>query len=213
MIFDSQTVRLRKKTEERLAVFNAPTRYFFVLTIISAAIASCGLILDNVSIIVGAMVVAPLITPIFGFSLGFILLKWKRMGESLLSVTLGTMAAVTVAYLFAHLVMFIEGSTITLTTEILSRGESGLLYFIIAVMSGLAGAYCYAEPKISASFAGIAISVAVIPPLAVVGIGLATVNSTLAMRSLSLFGFNLMGIFLGSLFMFLILGFGKDIDK
>ncbi len=97
--------------------------------------------------------------------------------------------------------------------EILSRTHSNLLFFLVALFSGMAGSYAYAKPKVLSSITGIAISVALVPPLAVTGLGIATQQLNLSQESFILYLFNLSGICFGSIIMFLILGFGKDIPK
>lgn len=209
MIF-SPAVRIRKKTEARLEQYNQPSLSYFLLIILSSAIATAGLLLDNTSIVIGAMVVAPLITPIFGFALSFIVLKWRRMFISLGMLLSGTISAILISTVLAGLVTLVDGKSIMLTSEIISRTEPNLLYFLVALFSGMAGAYAYAKPDVLASLPGIAISVAVIPPLAVAGIGIVLTNFELVTQSLLLYGFNLAGILFGSLIIFLSFGFGSE---
>lgn len=210
MFFDSPRTRIRKQTEARLDQYSQPSTSFFLLIALSAAIAALGLIMNNASIVIGAMVVAPLITPLFGFSLSVLVLKGKRMLRALGMLISGTLLALLVAMLVSLLALWVEGS-ITLTPEIIGRTKPDLFFFLVAFFSGIAGAYAYAKPDISASLAGIAISVAVIPPLAVSGIGIVLQQWSLAQASFLLYGFNMVGICLGALFLFLCLGFAHDV--
>lgn len=208
----SHTIRLREKTEKRLENYTRPTKNFFILISLSTAIIVLGLLLDNIAVIIGGMVVAPLITPIFGFSLGLILLKIKKVAISLYSLGLGTLLSIVVATSIAYLMILIEGKKILLTTEILTRTEPNILFFLIAFFSGMAGAYAYTHERIPERITGIAISVAIIPPLAVMGIGLAMIDSHLITQSFLLYLFNLLGICFGSVIMFVLMGFGKNIE-
>ena len=209
----SQTVRLRRRTEARLDEYNKPSQDFFVLISLASSLAVLGLALDNAAIVIGAMVVAPIITPIFGFSLGLIVARAKRVTVSLTTLLLGTLLSIVVTTITGLVVMFVEETGITVTDEILARAEPDLLFFLVAFVSGLIGAYAYARHDVAERIAGIAISVAVIPPLAVVGIGIALQDWTLATQSLWLYAFNLLGICFGSILMFVFLGFGKEIEK
>lgn len=190
--------------------YTHPSVSFFVLIICAAIIATAGLILDNAAIIIGAMVVAPLITPLFGLSLGLILFRGKQIWYSILLLFSGTVMGIAASFLITKLVVLIEGIPITLTDEIFARSESHLLFFIVALMSGIAGAYSYAKPHLYGAIAGVAMSVALIPPLAVAGIGLAMQDWVLTDGSMYLYSINLAGILFGSILLFITLGFGGE---
>jgi len=209
----SSSARIRSHAQKQLEKYSSPSRDFFTLIILSSAIVSFGLILDNSAIIIGGMVVAPLITPIFGFSLNILILRFKELGKSLLSILLGTLSAIIISILIGYLTNFIDESSLKATSEIISRVKPDIFYFLVALLSGLAGSYAYVSEKISASITGIAISVALIPPLAVAGLSIAMQNWNHLESSLILYMLNLVGIFFGSTIMFIILGFGHDIEN
>ena len=209
MSFFSSTDRVRRKAETKLNEYNKPSLNFFVLISLSSAIATLGMALNNTSVIIGAMIVAPLITPVFAFSLGLILFQGKNVLHSLLSILFGTLSGIIVASLIAFLIIFINGDFV-ITAEILGRTEPDVLYFLVAILSGVAGAFAYGRPKLQESITGIAISVAIIPPLAVTGIGIALQNFHLLQTSFMLYVFNLCGISFGSIVTFVALGFGKE---
>lgn len=209
--FLSESNRVRRQAEKRLNEYNRPSLNYFVLISLSAAIATLGLALDNTSIIIGAMVVAPLITPIFAFSLGLILFRLENVARSFVSIFLGTLTGLGVATLMALIVILFLGD-FPLGNEVLGRTEPDLLFFLVAFFSGIAGAFAYGRPQVLESITGIAISVAIIPPLAVTGIGIALQNFHLMQTSFLLYAFNLLGIAFGSIVTFVALGFGKDIE-
>ncbi len=208
-LFHSHIDRLREKTARRLDAYTKEQSSFYFLIAAAAAIAAMGLLLNNASIIIGAMVVAPLITPVFGFSLGLILLRGQTIFRTLLAITLGSLLALLVAYTIGILSIFLEGTVFTVTNEMFTRTDPNIWYFLIAILSGMAGAFGYTRPQVVESITGIAISVAVIPPIAVTGLALSIGNDLLLWQSLFLYLFNLAGICFGSIIMFLILGFGK----
>ena len=156
------------------------------------------------------MVVAPLITPFFGFSLSLILFRMKSILETLGAIILGIFVAVGIAFVIGYITNFIYIGTFINTNEILSRTKPDILYFIVAILSGLVGSYAYARPSLSERIVGIAISAAIVPPLAVVGLSIAKMDMKLITSSSVLFLVNLLGICLGSILMFIILGFGKE---
>lgn len=206
----SRAARVRRQTEARLAEHHTQKKDFYVLITIASAIACIGLALNNVSIIIGAMVVAPLITPVFGFSLSLIVLNMMRGLRSLWMLFLGTILALAISVIVGYLMVIIEGPLIALNSEIISRTEPNLLFFLTALLSGMAGAYAYAKPQVLASIAGIAISVAVIPPLAVSGLAIVFQDPAMFNASFLLYLLNLAGISFGAIIMFVSLGFGKD---
>lgn len=208
----SRTVKVRRKTEEQLEHYTKPSVDFFVLMIVSSSIATIGLLLDNASIVIGAMMIAPLITPLFGFALSTLLLRPKTMGLSLIAILLGTALGFFTAILASLAISTIAPEYFMITNEILARTSPNMLYLLIAILSGMAGAYAYGRPNLSERVVGIAISVALIPPLTVSGIAIAMQDWNIAGQSFLLYLLNLSGILFGSICIFMFLGFGKDIE-
>jgi uncharacterized hydrophobic protein (TIGR00271 family) len=209
----SSGARLRNSTQRRLENYTNDLTTYYLMTALAASLASLGLLLDNTAIIIGAMLLAPLITPIIGFSLSLIVLRPKKLAHALFSISLGAIVTLLIAYLFGTLTIVIEGNTIPITNEMFVRTNPNLFYFLVALCSGLAGAYSYAKPKVLESVTAIAIAVAIVPPLAVSGLAFSFGENILASESFYLFLFNLAGICFGSIIMFLILGFSKDVLK
>lgn len=203
----------RKKTEQRLESYNQPTFGYFFLIFLSSTMATFGLIMNNTSIVIGAMVVAPLITPFFGLSLSLLLLHGVNILKSIYMLFAGTVLAILTAMFFATIINFADSNLISLNTEIISRTKPDVLFFLVALFSGMAGAYAYAKPDKLDSLAGAAISVAVIPPLSVTGIGLTISDSLIFSQSLFLYLFNLSGICFGAILVFFFLGFGGPENK
>lgn len=211
--FRSPVVRIRRATQQRLDEVTPQSRDFYVLIALSAAMAALGLLMNDTAVIIGAMVVAPLVTPIFVFSLSLLILQGKDLFRSSLAIVFGTLLALGVAATIGSVANGLSDHGLVLTEEILSRSKPDMLYFFVACISGLAGAYAYARPKIKAFVTGIAIAAAIIPPIAVAGIGLSLGNMFLFRQSMLLYMFNIIGICLGSICMFVCLGFGKELDK
>ncbi|MBD3310982.1 MAG: TIGR00341 family protein [Candidatus Magasanikbacteria bacterium] len=207
--FLSKKSLLQSRIEKRLEEYDHPSKSFFFLIAIATSLASLGLALDNTAVVIGAMVVAPIITPVFGFSLAIIIIKISNAFKSLSSIFLGSITAVIVSAITGYIIKFIEGQNLILTNEIVIRAKPDLFYFLVAILSGLAGAYAYSKPKILSSITGIAISVALLPPLSVIGLSITMQNWHLMEQSIFLYILNLTGIFLGSIISFLVLGLGN----
>ncbi len=202
----SSTHRLQVRTQKRLEDHSRPSNNFFVLTGLSAAIAACGLILDNTSIVIGAMVVAPLTTPMFDLALSLIIFRMRRVLLSLSAVALGMLLAIATGGVVGFVIALLDGRAPSINPEIASRLEPSFLFFLVALLSGAAGAYAYSRPKVPESITGIAISVAVIPPLAVTGLGIVMQSRDVALQSFFLYLLNMIGIIFGSVVMFIIVG-------
>jgi len=158
---------------------------FYLMLGLAAVIATFGLLSDSAPAIIGAMIIAPLMAPIISLSYGVAATNRKLAGRSLVTTVTGTVLVIGLAWLGTQgLGLRIAGS------EILNRTTPTLLDLGIAMASGAAAAFAYSRRSIMSSIAGVAIAVALVPPLAVTGIGLAQVQAVGADigRPLALFG-------------------------
>jgi uncharacterized hydrophobic protein (TIGR00271 family) len=176
--------------EQIAAEMNAasfPTVSFFFLLALSAAIATFGLLANSAPVIIGAMIIAPLMTPIMGLSYGLVGLEWPQIIRSAITVILGVLVVIAISFFSAN---FIEIKVAG--TEMLSRAFPSLLDLGVAMAAGAAGAFSLSRESIRNSIAGVAISVSLVPPLAAAGIGLAlggkaTADVGLSFREVGLF--------------------------
>jgi uncharacterized hydrophobic protein (TIGR00271 family) len=174
---------------------------FFVLITLSCIIASLGLLLDSPAVVIGAMLVAPLMSPILGFSLGMVLGDVRLIRLAIEAVFKGVVLAVIIAIFTGVLSPFKE-----LTGEMMARTQPTLLDLVVALASGMAGAYALARKEVSAALPGVAIAAALMPPLGVVGLGLAVGNPQVVAGALLLFITNLASISLAGVIVFILLG-------
>ncbi|MFC2037923.1 DUF389 domain-containing protein [Chloroflexota bacterium] len=144
---------------------------FFVMIALSAAIASLGLLLNSPAVIIGAMLVAPLMAAIFGLSLAVVRGDLKLLRRAASATLRGMLLAIFVGFVVGILYALLASSAIS-QQAILSRTQPNLLDLGVALASGAAGAYALCRREVSAALPGVAIAAALVPPLAVVGIGL-----------------------------------------
>ena len=175
---------------------------FMVMMILSTLIATFGLFANSSPVIIGAMILAPVISPIFSFSMGMVRYDVPMLKESFITITAGTLVSLAVAA-GVSLVIPLE----LLTSEIEARLSPTLLDMGIAVSSGIAAAYAHANEGIAKSLAGVAIAVALVPPLAVAGIGVGWWDWEVFSGAILLYATNLAGIILFGGLTFLLLGF------
>jgi len=175
---------------------------FLTLMVLSTLLASVGLFASSAPVIIGAMILAPLMAPIISLSMALV-----RQDASLLSRSIKTLlTGLCLSLGFAAVASFIMPMEIV-TPEIAARLSPSLLDLGVAVISGIAGAYAHARIEAAKSMAGVAIAVALVPPLAVTGIGLGWLDFHVAWGALLLFLTNLAGIVLAAALTFLALGF------
>jgi uncharacterized hydrophobic protein (TIGR00271 family) len=175
---------------------------FLVFMVLSALLASFGLYADSTPVIIGAMILAPLMAPIISLSMAMARQDINLMHSSTKTLMTGLFVAMGFAMLLSFMLpMHLE------TTEISARLRPTLLDLGVAIISGIAGAYAYARVDAAKSLAGVAIAVALVPPLAVTGIGLGWMSPRIAFGALLLFLTNLAGIVFAASITFLLLGY------
>ncbi len=178
------------------------TTAYLVMMILSTVLATFGLFGNSSPVIIGAMILAPLMSPIVSFSMGVVRYDVNMLKFGFKTILIGTL----VSLLFAALVAMIIPLRV-LTSEISARLSPNLLDLGIAVASGIAAAYAHAKEEIAKTLAGVAIAVALVPPLAVAGIGIGWMDWDVFSGAFLLYGTNLAGIIMFSGLTFLILGF------
>ncbi len=180
-------------------------RYAFMIAM-SAGIAILGLLLSSPAVVIGAMLLSPLMGPIIGagFALAIGDIGWlKYSAKALLSGTL-------VASAFCAFIVVLSPLQ-TVTEEIAARTRPNLFDLVVALFSALAGAYSMIRGR-EGTIVGVAIATALMPPLAVVGFGLATWNWTVFGGALLLFFTNLMTIALSAAVMARLYGFRTSLS-
>ncbi|MHC4771883.1 MAG: TIGR00341 family protein [Planctomycetota bacterium] len=193
--------------ERKTAVMNGifedsvPAPRFYVMVIISNLIAVLGLVANSPAVLIGAMLVAPLMTPIFGISLALVRGNPQFLFRAILAEVQGVGLAILLSFLFGLLPLAIEP-----TSEMLARTQPNLLDLLVAVFAGLAGAYAMVDERISPSLPGVAIATAIVPPLANTGLCLALGEYWGGLGSFALFLANFLSILLAASFVFAAAG-------
>ncbi len=176
---------------------------YLVLMVLSTVLATFGLFADSTPVVIGAMILAPLISPVISLSMGTLRQEKKLILDSIIT----TFAGLGISVLFAVLITWLT-PIYTPGSEILNRTRPHLLDLGIAVVSGIAGAYAHARKEVGQTLAGVAIAVALIPPLAVAAIGIGWANWDIFSGAFLLLITNLAGMVLAAALTFAILGFG-----
>ena len=179
---------------------------FTVLLFLSTVIAANGVIEDSTATVIGAMIIAPLMTPILATTAAIVMGDASRAWRSFLLVVAGAVGVVALAWLLGalavHVIDFHSNS------QIVARVSPRLLDLIVALAAGTAGAFATSRSDVADSLPGVAISIALVPPLCVVGISLAGGQWGDAWGSLLLFLTNFLSILLAGGAIFGLLGLG-----
>lgn len=165
-------------------------------------VAVMGLSAGSAAVVIGAMLLAPLMVPVLGVAAAVAMAMPRHLGRSLVIVLLASLGSIALAYLLA---MFLPAEP--LSGEVLSRTSPDLRDLVVALAAGAAGAYATVRTDVSSSLPGVAVAVALVPPLSVVGIALEAGRRDLAEGAALLYAANLTAIILIGVLVFLLTGF------
>lgn len=191
----------RREIYEDVADMSQPGGSFYIMVALSTVIAAYGLLIDSAAVVVGAMLVAPLMGPIFGIALALASGSRRLLWSSLQSEIFGIVIAIGVG-----VVIGLAPFRMPIGAEWLVRTQPTLYDLAIALASGLAGAYALVDERMSPALPGVAISVAVLPPLAACGLAASAGRWDMAGGALMLFIANFFAIQIAAAVVFSIFG-------
>ncbi len=203
-------VSLERRAEVQVQLRDSctPDFDFFLLVLLSAVIATLGLLTNSAAVIIGAMLVAPLMSPIIGIGLASLTGDARLFRDSGVALGRGALMAILMAVLLAWGNRYLPFVTLQeLPAEVLSRTRPSPIDLTIALAGGMAAAFALAMPSISAALPGVAIATALMPPLCTVGIGVAMGRWDVAGGALLLFLTNAVTIAFAGMLVFFALGF------
>lgn len=195
----------KERVCDSISAGSHPTQEYFIMLVISAVIATIGLLTNSVAALIGAMLVSPLLLPVIGISLGAVKGDFKLFYTAIEAEAKGVAIVIP---LVALLTLLIPNASIT--SEILLRTHPTPLDLMVALGSGAAAAYALSRKGISAALPGVAIAVAVMPPLCVVGIGFAMRNLAVAFGGGLTFLANVVAINFAASIVFWLMSFGPS---
>ena len=181
-------------------------RYAFMI-MMSAGIAVLGLLLSSPAVVIGAMLISPLMSPILGLGFSLALFDFAEMRRSMKALAIGSLVAVA----FTAIIVLLSPLKAP-TAEILARTRPNLFDLMVALFAALAGSFAIIRGR-GDTIVGVAIATALMPPLAVVGFGLATGNVPVLAGALALFATNFLTIALSATIMARVYGFGHHLSE
>jgi len=199
----------RKEALEELFVFGKENQLPFfrrmaVLTIVSTVIATGGLLSDSAAVVIGAMLIAPLMRPVMSAAAAITMGWSKRLYQSLLLIAVMTVAVILISYFLALL----SPDMISMTEQTLARTRPTFFDLVIALASGVGGAYVMTR-KESSAIPGVAMAVSLLPPLASCGILLEFAEYEFALKAFILFFTNFLAMTLAASMTFVVTGMSR----
>ncbi|NND99620.1 MAG: DUF389 domain-containing protein, partial [Pirellulaceae bacterium] len=162
---------------DNLVLGSKPNLEFLGLISASSMLAAFGLLQDSAAVIIGAMLIAPLMTPILGAGLSLAHGNRPLFKTSLMTISLGFVGALGASILFGLLVIMVRPTSHNhldwITPEMWSRCRPSPLDFCVGLVGGMAASYAQTRRHLSAALAGAAIAAALVPPLSTAGLQIA----------------------------------------
>ncbi|MFI5527702.1 DUF389 domain-containing protein [Kitasatospora sp. NPDC051853] len=174
---------------------------FWTMLLLSAVIAAGGVLTDSTATVIGAMIIAPLSTPIMGIALGAV----RRRGGAAGRFVLGGVVLVVAVGALASLVVPASYDLLS-DSQVAGRTSPGLLDLMAALATGFAGAVALARKDVAAVLPGVAIAISLVPPLVVVGVCAGQGAWWLSLGALVLFLSNLLALVFAGMVVFAALG-------
>lgn len=194
----------QKRTIETLLEESRADGPFYLMLGTSAFITTLGLLLGNTIVVIGGMLVAPLLFPVLALGMGITTSSSQAISRSLGIVWKSIVVVMGISFLTAFIL-----NANSRTEAIKLAADPNLFYFLTAFASGVIAAFTWVKEKMSSSLPGVAVTVALVPPLAVAGIAIAFFSRTLFTGSITLFLVNLLGIVTASAIIFSLFGFSR----
>ena len=197
-------VDVDKGYNKLIALCNFSADYIFMI-VMATLLCILGFVMESETIIIGAMVVSPLLNPIVAFGASVIRKDKRNILRLLIIIIFGLLIGIVLSILIS----LIWSSDLSQSELVSKMQGQPFVYFLVAIISGMVAIWCFYWPKATQAVTGIAIAIALIPPVAILGIGIAA-NHKIVPTAALIVGLNILGIFIGAMIVLLFLRkFGK----
>jgi uncharacterized hydrophobic protein (TIGR00271 family) len=183
---------------------SVPSFNFYILLALSGAISTLGLLAGSAATIIGAMIIAPLMGPMIGIAYAMVMANRRLLRRSSFTLLTGILMTIGTSMIISYLI-----GLRTLNSEITARVHPTLMDLGVALAAGAAGSFAKSRRGIADALPGVAIAVALVPPLSVIGIGLAFGEQTVTTGASLLFLTNLISIIFSGGLVFLCQRYGS----
>ncbi len=203
-----------RRQEVRRALREAvhPDFDYFAMVVLSSVMATLGLLMDSAATVIGAMLVAPLMSSVLALGFAALIGDRELFQHGAQTLAQGAVIAIMVALGLSALNLWLPLAPLQeLPRQVLLRTRPGPMDWGVALAGGAAAALAMALPQISPTLPGVAIATALLPPLCTVGVGLAVRQWSIAGGAFLLFLTNAVTIAFASMAVFYLLGFGPTL--
>lgn len=180
---------------------------FGVLLVLSVVIATGGVLTDSTATVIGAMIVAPLMTPIMATTLAIVAGDVVHIGRALAIVAIGVAVAIGLSYLLGLCSPAIV--TVASNSQVAGRVQPNLADLLVALACGAAGGFALSRRNVSDALPGVAIAISLVPPLCVVGVMLANHDPSASAGAMLLFVTNFLAILVSGGVLLAVMGYGR----
>lgn len=184
-----------------------PRQDFFFMLTLSIAMATFGILLGSTVILVGSMLIAPLLFPLISLALGLTTGDSALIYRSVYTIGKSIVIALATAVILGYLFLNYPDTAYPFG---ISNVTSSLMYTFVAIIAGFAAAFAMTKPHLNDSLPGVAISVALVPPLAAAGVALSSAELDIFSNALLLFFLNAVGIVASGMVVFALQRFTKQ---
>ncbi len=193
---------------------STPKPSFFFMVVLSVVMATCGLLINNTSVVIGSMLIAPILSPILAIALGITISDGKLIQNSFKTLGISALWSIGISALTTFLLWQFavsDGAVFSeaFNQEVLSRTKPSVVYLFIAILAGLTTSFARMKPELNETLPGTAIAIALVPPLATIGIGVATLNLSVISGALAMFAVNSIGIILSAMVIFSLMNINQ----
>lgn len=184
---------------------------YWLLLLLSSVIASAGVVSDSTATVIGAMIIAPLMTPILGIVLAVVLTDGANLRRCLLQLVVGAAAVIAVSWLVGHFVPYpLVAAT---NTQVAARVTPRIVDLVAALATGSVGSVALTRSDISDTLPGVAIAISLVPPLVVAGLTLQSGALSQCMGALLLFATNVAAILASGIVVMRLYQVGRTSDQ
>jgi len=199
-LFSNVTSKDKNEAIEILIAHSTPRRDFFLMVVLSIAMAVFGIYLHSVVILIGSMLIAPVLYPVLTVALGMTISDVSLIKRSLYTLGKSILFALVIS-----IVISIFLGTESVTIEGITNNSDIVIYGAVAIVSGIAASCAMAKPQLNEAFPGVAVSVSLVPPLASIGVGIAALDMSIIRPATLIFMVNVLGIVFSSMIVFSLL--------
>lgn len=203
-LFNSVSERDKQNAIDELVRESSPRADFYLMIILGMVLATVGLYLDNAAIVIGSMLITPIMSPILAAALGLAIsdekLLYRSFGTAIKAMAVSIGTAAVISFLFYN-------STAATSSQIDIGSQASAAYLVVALAAGCAVAFAKVKPNLSSVLPGVAVAVALVPPLAALGIGISKLDMIITTGALEQLLLNIIGVIFASTVVFQLMNF------